>query len=65
MAVPSSSPGYQASMTPAARLSHGISTGPPVLSTTTVRGLAAATVAMSWFSPPGSERFGRSKSSDS
>ncbi len=43
MAAPSCSPGYQFSSTAATLSSHGMSTGPPVSSTTTVRGLAAAT----------------------
>jgi hypothetical protein len=40
-------------MTPATLPSHGIRTAPPVLSTTTVRGFAAATAAMSWSWSPG------------
>jgi hypothetical protein len=64
MAVPSSSPGYHASTTPATSPSQGMSTGPPVLSTTTVRGLAAATALISAFSSPGSARDGRSKASE-
>src|SRR5919205_1675850 len=46
-ALPSSSPGYHASTIAGTRDTHGMSTGPPVLSTTTVRGLAAATAEMS------------------
>src|SRR5665213_4095810 len=42
MAAPSCSPGYQASTTAPTLDSHGITTGPSVLSTTTVWGLAAA-----------------------
>ena len=42
-ALPSSWPGYHASATAWMLLSHGIRTGPPSLSTTIVRGLAAAT----------------------
>ena len=60
MAAPSSSPGYQSSMTDRTFDSHGMTTGPPVLRTTIVRGLAAATAAISAFSSPGSERLGRS-----
>lgn len=47
IAPPSSSPGYQASTTPLTWLIQGMSTGPPVSSTTTVFGLAAATASMS------------------
>ena len=43
MALPSSCPGYQASSTPLTEPSHGMVTAEPVLSTTTVLGLAAAT----------------------
>ncbi len=46
IALPSSCPGYHASRTPLTWLSHGISTGPPVLSTTIVLGLAAATASI-------------------
>src|SRR5262252_1732938 len=53
IAVPNSWPGYHDSITPATLLSHGIRTAPPVLSTTTVRGFAAATAAMSWSWSPG------------
>ena len=65
MAAPSCSPGYHASMTPATRCNHGIDTGPPVLSTTTVRGLAAATAWISASSSPGSDNVGWSKDSES
>src|SRR5665213_3163469 len=60
MAAPSCSPGYQASTTAPTLDSHGITTGPSVLSTTTVWGLAAATAAMRASWSPGSDRFGRS-----
>ena len=60
IALPSSSPGYQASSTPATWSSHGMSTGAPVLSTTTVRGLAAATADTSASWNPGSARVARS-----
>src|SRR5664279_580601 len=64
MAVPSCSPGYHPSMTPATLASQGMSTGPPVLRTTTVRGLAATTAAIRAFSSPGRDRVGRSKASE-
>ena len=60
IAAPSSCPGYQSSSTAETRSSQGINTAPPVLSTTTVRGLAAATASMSAFSSPGRSRLGRS-----
>src|SRR5580698_4906809 len=43
IAVPSSWPGYQASSTPLTEESHGMVTAEPVLRTTIVFGLAAAT----------------------
>src|SRR5664280_1794514 len=64
MAVPSCSPGYHPSMTPATLPSQGMSTGPPVWSTTTVRGLAAATAAIRALSSPGRDKDGRSKASE-
>ena len=57
---PSSCPGYQASITPLTWLSHGMVTAEPVLRTTTVSGLAAATAEMSWFSLAGRSMVGRS-----
>src|SRR5260370_42002229 len=50
MAGPSCWPGYQASSTPATEPSHGMVTAEPVLSTTMVCGLAAATAETSEFS---------------
>ena len=47
IAVPSSWPGYQASRTPLTDDSHGMTTAEPVLSTTIVFGLAAATAEIS------------------
>jgi len=47
IAVPPSSPGYHASSSPAIPARHGVSTGAPVSSTTTVRLLAAATAEIS------------------
>src|SRR5262249_14786780 len=49
---PPRAPGYQASMTAAVNGSHGMRTGPPVSSTTTVRWLAATTaiIKLSWLS---------------
>src|SRR5579863_5445347 len=43
VAAPVSCPPYQFSNTPATELSHGMTTGPPLLMTTIVFGLAAAT----------------------
>ena len=43
IAAPVSCPPYQFSNTPATLLSHGMTTGPPLLITTMVFGLAAAT----------------------
>src|SRR6202451_4140377 len=53
IAVPSSWPGHQASSTPLPDDSHGTVTGEPVLSTTIVFGLAAATevIRLSWVVP--------------
>src|ERR1700734_1440288 len=53
IAVPSSWPGYQASRTPLTLDSHGITTAEPVLRTTIVFGLAAATaeISASWLLP--------------
>src|SRR5487761_2302909 len=61
MALPSTCPGYHASSTPATSWIHGISTAPPVLSTTTVRGFTAATAEISALASPGRLRFGRSR----
>ena len=63
--LPSSSPGYQASRIAGTWSIHGMSTGAPLLSTTTVRGLAAATAATSasWLSVSASD--GRSRPSAS
>src|SRR5919108_4867209 len=63
IAVPSSWPGYQPSITPLTWLSHGISTGPPVLSTTIVFGFARATASISWSPTPERLRFGWSNPS--
>ena len=46
IAAPVSCPPYQFSNTPATELSHGMTTGPPLLITTIVCGLAAATSAI-------------------
>src|SRR5215472_12522566 len=61
--VPLVWPGYQASMTAAACDSHGIATGAPESITTTVRGFAAATAAMSSSCADGRLRDGRSAAS--
>ena len=61
MAAPSSSPGYQSSTTARTLESQGMTTGPSVLRTTMVRGLAAATAEIRVFWSPGSSRLGRSK----
>ena len=53
-AAPNCWPGYQACSTASTWCSHGISTGPPVLSTTIVLRLTAATASMSWSWSPGS-----------
>src|SRR3954452_2774190 len=60
IALPFSWPGYHASTTPATLPIHGIRAAPPVLSTTTVLGLAAATALISRFWSPGSARLGLS-----
>ena len=52
-AVPNCSPGYQTCSTAATSSSHGIRTGPGVLSTTMVRGLRCATSVMSRSWSPG------------
>src|SRR5207244_4782448 len=59
-ALPSSSPGYQACRIAGTWPTHGIRIGPPVLDTTIVRGLAAATAdtSASWL--PDSLRLVRS-----
>ncbi len=49
MALPSSWPGYQFSMMPFTDPAHGMVTAEPLLTTTTVFELAAATSATSWF----------------
>src|SRR6202167_2371110 len=59
-AVPLLSPGYQASTTEATWLSHGMTTGAPASTTTTVCGLAAATGEISSFCADGRCRLGRS-----
>ena len=46
IAAPVSCPPYQFSNTPATELSHGMTTGPPLLITTMVFGFAAATSAI-------------------
>src|SRR5260221_10249448 len=63
MALPHSWPGYQACTTAATLSSQGIVMGEPVLSTTIVRGLAAATCSTSACCFPGSSISGRSKPS--
>src|SRR5215470_8189794 len=62
-AVPLLSPGYQASTTAATWPSQGIATGAPALTTTTVRGLAAATAETSSFWAEGRLRLNRSAAS--
>src|SRR5690348_3125381 len=64
-AVPLLSPGYQASTTAATWLSHGITSGAPASSTTTVCGLAAATAEISSFCADGRLMLARSAASDS
>ena len=59
-AWPNCWPGSQACSTAPTRPSQGIRTGPPVLSTTTVRGLASATAAISRSWSPGRARDARS-----
>src|SRR5579862_1529274 len=64
-AVPLLSPGYQASTTEETWLSHGMATGAPASTTTTVCGLAAATAEISSFCADGRLRLARSAASDS
>src|SRR5690242_15640213 len=64
-AVPLAWPGYQASTTPATCDSHGIATGAPALTTTTVCGLAAATAEISSSCADGRLSDSRSMASDS
>ena len=63
MALPHSWPGYQACTTAATLSSQGMLMGEPVLSTTMVRGFAAATCSTSASCLPGKSIFGRSKPS--
>ncbi len=63
IAAPSCCPGYQASSTPATWEIHGIVTGPPVLSTTIVFGLAFATALIIAFWSFWSVMFARSEPS--
>jgi hypothetical protein len=65
IAVPALSPGYQASRTAGTLAIHGIVTEPPVSSTTTVRGLAAATAAINASAPSSSVSEVRSSPSAS
>jgi hypothetical protein len=65
MAGPICSPAYQTSSTLFTESIHGMTTGPPVCSTTTVFGLAAATVEIRASPLPSSEMFGRSANSPS
>src|SRR6202030_3559907 len=58
-------PGYQASTTPATADSHGIATGAPASTTTTVCGLAAATAEINSSCADGRLRLARSAASDS
>ena len=64
-AVPLVWPGYQASTTADTDESHGIGTGAPALTTTTVCGFAAATAWISSFCADGRSSHGRSVASDS
>src|SRR5215469_2894143 len=64
-AVPLLSPGYQASTTAATWFSHGMTTGAPASTTTTVCGLTAATAEISSFCADGRFRLARSAASDS
>src|SRR6478735_7148985 len=64
-AVPLVWPGYQVSTTPATAGSHGIATGAPALTTTTVCGLAAATAEISSSWADGRFSDSRSVASDS
>src|SRR5882757_1123135 len=59
-ALPSSSPGYQASTTAGTLASHGMRTGAPLLTTTTVCGLAAATASTNWSWLPDNAMLARS-----
>src|SRR5579859_2216073 len=63
--VPLVWPGYQASSTPATAGSHGIATGAPASTTTTVCGFAAATAEISSSWADGRLSDGRSAASDS
>ena len=63
--VPLVCPGYQASSTPATCDSHGIATGAPALTITTVCGFAAATAEISSSCADGRFSDGRSVASDS
>ena len=60
MASPPRWPGYQAWITAGGFSSQGISTGPPVSSTTTVLALAAATASISPSWSSGSDRLSTS-----
>src|ERR1700691_3383322 len=64
-AVPLLSPGYQASTTEETWLIHGIVTGAPASTATTVCGLAAGTAEISSFCADGRFRLARSAASDS
>ena len=64
-AVPLDWPGYHASRTAPAWLSHGISTGAPASMTTVVCGLAAVTAEISSSCAEGRLRLRRSVASDS
>ena len=63
--MPLLSPGYQASTTAPTCFSHGIATGAPALTTTTVCGLTAATAEISSSCADGRFRPARSAASDS
>src|SRR5215475_7552885 len=65
IALPTSWPGYQLANTPATEFSHGMTTGPPLLSTTMVFGFAAATCWISDSSVLDRLRLARSDSSPS
>src|SRR6516164_71115 len=64
-AVPLDWPGYQPSSTAATWDSHGITTGAPASTTTTVLGFAAATASISSSCADGRFSDGRSAASDS
>src|SRR5436190_13247180 len=64
-AVPLVCPGYQASTTAPTFESHGMAIGAPASTTTTVRGLAAATFSINSSCAEGRPRCGRSPPSDS